>query len=104
MKICEIDSISSDFLYNIGDFHENSEVYFYFFFSELKKFQIFLLKSGGFHTVSSALKSWDCEILSFSQVFHHFMMGASEFPGRFPEISGNLPGNSDAPIKKWRNT
>ena len=67
-----------------GDFRENSDVFF--LFSELKKCQIFLLKSGGFHTVSNALKSWDCEILSFSQVFHHFMMGAPEIPGRFPEI------------------
>ena len=65
--------------------------FFLFFFSELKNFQIFLLKSGGFHTVSSALKSWDCEILSFSNVFHHFVMGTSEIPGRFSEISGIYP-------------
>ena len=30
MKICEIDSVSSDFLYNIGDFRENSDVFVYF--------------------------------------------------------------------------
>ena len=83
-----------------GDFRENSYVFF-FFFSELKNFQIFLLKSCGFHTVSNALKSGDCEILSFSHVFHHFMMGASGIPGRFPEISENLPGMPDAPIIKW---
>ena len=64
----------------------------FIFFSELKNFQNFLLKSGGFHTVSSALKSWDCEILSFSHVFHHFIMRASELQVDFRKSPEIYPG------------